>query len=447
MVLIQELPTSAILHYERSLILKAAFVRDMRRAWRRIEPSRVRDSWAEILHGMKPRIYDFQYAVAVEGASYSGRSLAERGGFESASVFVDPMGFVGTSHEGRSLDAYFMGAAYSTLDDLAGGMEVHTALSKGGKKLDMLGALMMTGIGSQAASVDVASRPMVGYVRMVNPPSCKDCVVLAGNFYRWNAGFLRHPNCDCVHVPSKKAQAEGMLADPYEYFNGLTVEEQDKLFGAGGAQAIRDGADIYQVYNSSSGRARFKVDGFYTTAGTSRRGYASQVLQPGQRRLTPEGVYAEAQRLGWSREETLEALSAHGYILPGGQNPHGSIAGIRYRDRLRRSEVFYASQGRSYMTAAEKRYEDAIWRYEQVQLGNNPYSSAALVRRQQERGDNVRQWSPDSPLTDEIRARVEAEYYAVLTTKGEMFTKSGQSLSRNLRANREYYNDLYGVGR
>src|SRR5690606_23965723 len=33
------------------------------------------------------------------------------------------------------------------------------------------------------------------YVRMLTPPSCSRCTVLAGRWYRKNAGFARHPGC------------------------------------------------------------------------------------------------------------------------------------------------------------------------------------------------------------------------------------------------------------
>ena len=44
-----------------------------------------------------------------------------------------------------------------------------------------------------AESVSIATRPRVGYVRYLSPPSCSRCAILAGRFYRWSTGFLRHP--------------------------------------------------------------------------------------------------------------------------------------------------------------------------------------------------------------------------------------------------------------
>jgi hypothetical protein len=38
-------------------------------------------------------------------------------------------------------------------------------------------------------------RVEIGYIRLLTPPSCARCVILAGRFYRWSDGFKRHPNC------------------------------------------------------------------------------------------------------------------------------------------------------------------------------------------------------------------------------------------------------------
>src|SRR5690348_18342012 len=46
---------------------------------------------------------------------------------------------------------------------------------------------------------------------LLNPPSCQRCAILAGRWYRWSQGFLRHPRCDCVNLPAERqawAEAE-----------------------------------------------------------------------------------------------------------------------------------------------------------------------------------------------------------------------------------------------
>src|SRR5690606_26165994 len=110
--------------------------------------------------------------------------------------------------------------------------------------VQMLAKTTVADAGRGAAGVDIASRRGVGFVRHLNPPSCSRCSILAGRFYRWNAGFLRHPGCDCIHVAAtdkamRGGHLEGLIHDPYEYFNGLSESEQNRLYTESGAQAIR----------------------------------------------------------------------------------------------------------------------------------------------------------------------------------------------------------------
>jgi hypothetical protein len=170
--------------------------------------------------------------------------------------FVNPAAFGGWSSDGRSLAGSLYGAVPYTKNLIAGGTAPAVAKAKGGIFLELKVKTEIADAGRGAAGVDVATRAAVGYVRMLNPPSCSRCSVLAGRFYRWNAGFNRHPGCDCIHVPSKGADAaksEGLIHDPYEYFGSLSAAEQDRIYTKAGAQAIRDGADISQVVNSRRG--------------------------------------------------------------------------------------------------------------------------------------------------------------------------------------------------
>lgn len=56
--------------------------------------------------------------------------------------------------------------------------------------------------GRTASQVEFVSRPdWQNYVRMLVPPSCPRCAILAGRIYRDLEEFSRHPSCDCVMVP------------------------------------------------------------------------------------------------------------------------------------------------------------------------------------------------------------------------------------------------------
>jgi hypothetical protein len=125
-------------------------------------------------------------------------------------------------------------------------------------------------------------------------------VILAGRFYRWNAGFNRHPRCDCTGQPVvSAAAANDKLTRPRTYFDSLDPAEQDRAFTKAGAQAIRDGADIAKVVNAR--RGMYTADGkIYTREAAGRRP-----------RIMPEQLYRDAR----DRADAIRLLRLHGFIL------------------------------------------------------------------------------------------------------------------------------------
>lgn len=398
------IPEAAVSHYKQMQRLQSIAALASRRAWKQVQVGSLSQSWQIILRnsGLEEAVTRVQVEAATAGASYGAMTIAEQGFYEPPQHFVNPAAFGGFASDGRSLDGLLYAAVPHTKKLIAGGMSPTAAKVQGGKFLELVTKTQVADAGRGAAGVDTASRVGVGYVRMLNPPSCSRCSVLAGRFYRWNAGFQRHPGCDCVHVPSKgadAAQSEGLIHDPYEYFHGLSVAEQDRLYTKAGAQAIRDGGDLFQVVNSRRG---MKPGGLVTTEGTSRRGNFG--AGRGQR-LTPEGIYSQ----GLSRERTLELLERNGYILPGGQNPTGVLRGqaegsgalsrggtrIGAREAIleaRRTGVRNPNM-RATMTAAERREYDAQANWDAVRQGRNPFTNARAAK-----------------VTPEVAARVEREY-------------------------------------
>jgi hypothetical protein len=134
---------------------------------------------------------------------------------------------------------------------------------------------------------------------MLSPPSCSRCVILAGRFYAVNAGFARHPRCDCVHIPVAES-LHSEVTSPRAYFDNLDPAEQDKTFTRAGAQAIRDGADPAQVVNARRGMQTAADGRLYTTEAAGRRP-----------RLMPEQIYADAA----NREDAIRLLKRFGYLL------------------------------------------------------------------------------------------------------------------------------------
>lgn len=420
--------------------LQVLAVAAARRSWSRIDPQFLSETWTRALWDLTPVVSAVQVRAATAGASYGAMSLAEQGAYVAPEAFVDPAAFGGYAADGRSLT----GALYSPITNvktwIGGGYGAQQALSMGRSSLETLIRTTVADAGRQAASVDVAARKGVGYVRMLNPPSCPRCVVLAGKFFRWNTGFRRHPRCDCVHVMStvgstQGARDEGLISDPYNYFHGLSKAEQDRMWGANSAQAIRDGADIFQVTN-----ARRDVHGMFTTEGTTRRGYASQGLKRGQRRMTPDAIYRQAAGQPDSRAFALDLLKTHGYVLPGGQNPLGSLRGQAEgfgvlghggaRKAASQAVLDARATGvrdpvsRYTMTAAERRLYDAEQRWKLVQRGQNPIAPPGFGNTPDPTGWRMTYTVPSrSPLTPKIAADVENDYRRWLASGGQKFTR------------------------
>lgn len=229
------------------------------------------------------------------------------GGFRPASM-------VGIASDGRDLATLLAQPTITTKAALASGVAEARAMASGWATLEMILSTQVADAGRVSVSVAAATRPTItSYVRMLNPPSCSRCVVLAGS-YSWSAPFRRHPRCDCVSIPTSEDTRRDFRTSPRDYFNSLSRAEQDKAFTKSGAQAIRDGADIARTVNARrkaaglSGaqpgiRARLRrgPTGLYTTAELSGR----------RVRLMPDSIYALA---GGDRNLAIRLLRQHSYI-------------------------------------------------------------------------------------------------------------------------------------
>lgn len=365
-------------------------------AWKQVDPGNIRESWQRIASQLAVSVSAAQVSAAVAGSSYGADTLASQGLYTAPSGWVNPRTFGGYSTNGAPLDSTLYSAAPRTLRQIGDGADVGAAMASGQQLVGHIAQTQVVDAGRSAAGVDTFTRPGVGYVRMTDPGACDRCIILAGKFYRNNEGFLRHPRCQCVHVQTstKAAEDEGFISDPYEHFNSLSEDEQDRRFTKAGAQAIRDGGDIFQVTNSRTGLSypglsrdgtrRGQRASLTTTAGSTRRAHTGGI----KNRLTPDAIYQQ----GLPRDQTLQLLREQGYLLPQGQVPGGAILPGRGAGRA------------GAMTAAQGRVQRAALQWEAVQQGRNPFSGS-------------------QPLTPEVAATVEDNYRRWITSGGQVFTQ------------------------
>jgi hypothetical protein len=185
-----------------------------------------------------------QLGAARDGAAYVQELV---GATQSAEVV--PAALSGVASDGRPLASLLESSIVEAKRGIAAGGTVGQALARGGSWLDMAVHTQVGDAGRDATSLGITARPRVSWVRMVNPPCCQRCAVLAGKVFRFNQGFQRHPRCDCTHIPQTVAnpRAAGIHIGPGDV-KDLTKAQQ---------AAIADGADFNKTINDQRKRSDY----------------------------------------------------------------------------------------------------------------------------------------------------------------------------------------------
>lgn len=377
------IPLTARQQYERQQVIAALTAAGVRRLWLSSGPD-FDLGWSNV----RSRVLDLVRlgrAASVHAAMpYMSSVLAETGQVGAPAGALNPSRFLEAAPNGMPVASTFDAAPVKAKQAVIAGASQAEAVQSVGTWLSGVSLTMLADTRRDVYQADMISRPRVsGYVRMLNPPSCNRCVILAGKRFRWNQGFQRHPRCDCIHIPATEAVAGDLTVDPYAYFNSLSKEMQDKTFGKIEAQAVRDGADIYRVVN-------FGRSGLGTAAGNRRFGTPF--------RRTLEDIYTRDK----SRRFVIENLEYHGWIT-GPQRAGGNILGNDLESRVlaagrgrgtytvggqtvttRRAARYDAYKSgtrdplnRHTMTAAERRLYDAHYRASWAKAGYRPNSVGA----------------------------------------------------------------------
>lgn len=319
------LPRAATDFYGTQQRVNAAAVREARRAWRRMGGD-FDASWRRQGPAILAALIEAQQQMAEKALHYVPRVLAETNIPDRPSGDFQPDSLVGMASDGRRLDTLAYGAVTEAKTAVGNGATPEQALTTGGNWLELMTKLQIADAARQAVGIMTASRTNLGgTVRVLNPPSCQRCAILAGRFYRWSTGFQRHPRCDCVNLPSQDAgwaQAEGFITDPMNAYRAGQIHD----LTAAQRYAIDNGADIGKVVNATRGmsttatRRAVKIPrgtvapappGSLDLLGPLRRAQQAQgTLPAAQGLLTPEGIYQEAR----TRDEAIRLLREWGYI-------------------------------------------------------------------------------------------------------------------------------------
>ncbi len=268
--------------------------------WSELDPADLSGSWLSSRIGLRlfVALSAAQLTAAGMAAAYVAAALFQQGARSAPLGMVEPRSLAGVASDGRDLESLLYQPLIGTLTAIRDGATPLRALEMGGSALATIADTQTSDAGRAAVSVAMTAEPLVtGWVRILVPPSCGRCAVLAGRFYRWSDGFTRHERCDCVHAPAVEDTDDDLRTDPEAYFRSLSESDQDKYFTKAGAQAIRDGADIGQVVNARRGARGLSQPGRLTDAeqkmlkGGRNRGRLERVDVYGRKvAVTSEGV-------------------------------------------------------------------------------------------------------------------------------------------------------------
>jgi hypothetical protein len=319
-------------HAARQGRISAASMLAAIREWRRLDHRDLSGSWRTVGPRLTGIVTAGQLASAEGANSYVSTAVRAQGDQPQPDGVLSAAAFAGWAADGRPLDSLMLHSLVTTKRAISGGMSVTDALSVGENLLATVVSTEVADAGRGADQVRMFSDRRVSYyVRVLGGRGCSRCAVLAGKHFAVNTGFLRHPKCQCRHVPvSNLALVKPQMLDAEKYFNSLSAADQNRRFTVAGARAIRDGADITSVVNARRGMGTVEAYGRRvraTNEGITRRGsfYRSERrraiaagLVPrsgrGFRLMTPRLLPEEIYKLAGTREEALDMLRRFGYL-------------------------------------------------------------------------------------------------------------------------------------
>jgi len=294
------------------------------RLWSQVDPARIGGSWMPLLARLLVLLTGAQQAAAGRADGYLDEALAAQDVATDRSGRVVTASLAGVASDGRDLVDLLYQPVIGSLTAIRRGATADRALAGGAFSLDLIVRTQVADAGRVADQVAMTARPeATGYVRMLVGGGCSRCAILAGRRYAFNAGFDRHPRCDCVHVPAREDTADEVMTDPKKYFASLSAAEQDRQFTKAGAEAIRLGADMGQVVNARRG-ARGLL-----TAGARVTGAEARMLRGGRDRGRLEAVDVYGRKL-YITSEGVTVRGVAGKRL-GARVTGEKVAGGRYR--------------------------------------------------------------------------------------------------------------------
>lgn len=281
---LQALPRSAEQYARDQRLEIEAAVSAVRRQWRHMG-TEFDASYAVIAPTLLQITDRAQERIALAAQDYVPAVLAETGQDRAVEprLRVRAASLVGVSGDGLTTDGLLYGAVIHAKQLVGDDWPAVQALASSAKWLSTAVGTLLSDTGRASEKLGMMARPVTGYVRMLQAPSCGRCVILAGRRSRSSQPFLRHPRCDCRNIPASESVAGDLTVDSRAYLESLDDQGLARALGSkANAQAFRDGADQNQIVNAY--RRKMLSDGTYTGGVRSAQVYGRSV------RYTTEGT-------------------------------------------------------------------------------------------------------------------------------------------------------------
>lgn len=193
---LQNLPPVAIEYAAKQRRENAAAVAAVRRLW-----LRVGDDFTPGFLNVAPQIFEVmntaQVRISENAQTFIPQILAatDQAKYDRPTFDVKATAFMGVAGDGLPTESLAYGAVIRAKDAVGKGSTALQARVAGANYLSLAVGTMLSDTRRGMEGLESASRPITGYVRMLTPPSCGRCVILAGKRSKRSQAFLRHPGC------------------------------------------------------------------------------------------------------------------------------------------------------------------------------------------------------------------------------------------------------------
>lgn len=182
--------------YASQQALAAKAETQARQVWDELDPDALTASWlaAGAADRLLVAVSVAQILAAAGAERYVSAAVAAQGVTEPAEATLRPASFAGVASDGRNLDTLLFQPVLGALGHIGQGLAPTEAHRVGRSALSTIVRTQVADAGRSATGVAMHARlGVTEWVRMLTPPSCSRCAILAGRRYRVSAGFQRHP--------------------------------------------------------------------------------------------------------------------------------------------------------------------------------------------------------------------------------------------------------------